>query len=100
MKKFKAFFFFFFTNFTFSIEYFKLVLYHRSESDSESEVEEVIPLLSEEEMNKLGAKLVKAEIMGNTVRLSSVCFITCINECVPLSQKMQYSITALFSNMI
>lgn len=28
-----------------------------------------MPLLSEEEMNKLGAKLVKAEIMGNTVRL-------------------------------
>lgn len=31
--------------------------------------EEEMPLLSEEEMNKLGAKLVKAEIMGNTVRL-------------------------------
>lgn len=30
--------------------------------------EETIPLLSEEEMNKIGAKLVKAEIMGNTVR--------------------------------
>lgn len=30
--------------------------------------EEEIPLLTEEEMNKMGAKLVKAEIMGNTVR--------------------------------
>lgn len=43
----------------------------RSESESESEEEEKeeeLPLLSEEEMNKLGAKLVKAEIMGNTVR--------------------------------
>lgn len=38
-----------------------------SESESEEE-EEAVPLLSEEEMNKLGAKLVKAEIMGNTVR--------------------------------
>ncbi|XP_068612778.1 CWF19-like protein 2 [Brachionichthys hirsutus] len=36
-----------------------------SESDDEEEEEEV-PLLSEEEMNRLGAKLVKAEIMGNT----------------------------------
>lgn len=35
-------------------------------SESEEEEEEVI--LTEEEMNKLGAKLVKAEIMGNTVR--------------------------------
>ncbi|XP_041796321.1 CWF19-like protein 2 [Chelmon rostratus] len=34
------------------------------ESESE-EKEEEVPLLSEEEMNKLGAKLVKAEIMGN-----------------------------------
>lgn len=37
-----------------------------SESDSDAEEEE-IPLLSEEEMNKLGAKMVKAEIMGNKV---------------------------------
>ncbi|XP_074535957.1 CWF19-like protein 2 [Halichoeres trimaculatus] len=36
-----------------------------SESESEDE-EEVVPLMSEGEMNKLGAKLVKAEIMGNT----------------------------------
>lgn len=44
----------------------------RSESESEEEEEEEeVPLLSEDEMNKLGAKLVKAEIMGNTVsRLS------------------------------
>ncbi|XP_068441561.1 CWF19-like protein 2 isoform X2 [Clinocottus analis] len=45
------------------------VMTSRSESDSEEgeEEEEELPLLSEEEMNKLGAKLVKAEIMGNTV---------------------------------
>ncbi|KAM3875265.1 CWF19-like protein 2 [Diretmus argenteus] len=36
-----------------------------SEEDEEEEEEEV-PLLTDEEMNKLGAKLVKAEIMGNT----------------------------------
>ncbi|XP_070685094.1 CWF19-like protein 2 [Pempheris klunzingeri] len=34
-------------------------------SESESEEEEEVQLLSEEEMNKLGAKLVKAEIIGN-----------------------------------
>lgn len=50
---------------------FKPLFYHRSESESEAEEEE-IPLLSEEEMNKLGAKLVKAEIMGNTVGLCCV----------------------------
>ncbi|XP_069545115.1 CWF19-like protein 2 isoform X1 [Brachyistius frenatus] len=42
----------------------------RSESESEEEEEEEeeaeVPLLSEEEMNKLGSKLIKAEIMGNT----------------------------------
>ncbi|KAM4628318.1 CWF19-like protein 2 [Polymixia lowei] len=38
-----------------------------SESESEEEEEEEeLPLLTDEEMNKLGAKLVKAEIMGNT----------------------------------
>ncbi|XP_071371988.1 CWF19-like protein 2 isoform X2 [Centroberyx affinis] len=37
-----------------------------SESDSEEEEEEEVPLLTDEEMNRLGAKLVKAEIMGNT----------------------------------
>lgn len=41
--------------------------FHRTENDSEEEAEEEIPLLSEEEMNKLGSKLIKAEIMGNTV---------------------------------
>ncbi|XP_030008093.1 CWF19-like protein 2 isoform X3 [Sphaeramia orbicularis] len=42
------------------------VITSRSDSDSEEgEEEEEAPLLSEEEMNKLGAKLVKAEIMGN-----------------------------------
>lgn len=50
---------------------FNPLFYHRSESESEVE-EEAIPLLSEEEMNKLGAKLVKAEIMGNTVGLCCV----------------------------
>ncbi|CAF90454.1 unnamed protein product, partial [Tetraodon nigroviridis] len=44
---------------------------HRSESESEVE-EEVIPLLSEEEMNKIGAKLVKAEIMGNTAMIEKL----------------------------
>lgn len=39
-----------------------------SGSEEDAEKEEELPLLSEEEMNKLGAKLVKAEIMGNTVR--------------------------------
>ncbi|KAM7413215.1 hypothetical protein PAMA_020540 [Pampus argenteus] len=42
-----------------------------SRSDSDSEEEE-IPLLSEEEMNKLGAKLVKAEIMGNTALIEKL----------------------------
>ncbi|XP_029923541.1 CWF19-like protein 2 [Myripristis murdjan] len=36
------------------------------EDEEEEEEEEEVPLLTEEEMNKLGAKLVKAEIMGNT----------------------------------
>lgn len=31
------------------------------------EEEEVVVLLSEKEMNQLGAKIVRAEIMGNTV---------------------------------
>ncbi|XP_065816557.1 CWF19-like protein 2 isoform X1 [Labrus bergylta] len=43
----------------------------RSESESEEE-EEQVPLLSEEEMNKLGAKLVKAEIMGNTAMVEKL----------------------------
>ncbi|XP_057206615.1 CWF19-like protein 2 isoform X2 [Triplophysa rosa] len=37
-----------------------------AESSSESEEEEEEVILTEEEMNKLGAKLVKAEIVGNT----------------------------------
>jgi hypothetical protein len=37
---------------------------------SEESEEEELPLLTDEEMNKLGAKLVKAEIMGNTVSWS------------------------------
>ncbi|XP_035240387.1 CWF19-like protein 2 isoform X2 [Anguilla anguilla] len=35
-------------------------------SESEEEEEEDVQILSDEEMNKLGAKLVKAELMGNT----------------------------------
>lgn len=37
-----------------------------SSSESEEEEEEEV-ILTDEEMNKLGAKLVKAELMGNTV---------------------------------
>uniref|UniRef100_A0A8C4HR64 CWF19 like cell cycle control factor 2 n=1 Tax=Dicentrarchus labrax TaxID=13489 RepID=A0A8C4HR64_DICLA len=66
-----------FLNFPFYIlvlvcpSYSPLHVYPRYESESEEEEEEEVPLLSEEEMNKLGAKLVKAEIMGNMVgRLS------------------------------
>ncbi|XP_077397141.1 CWF19-like protein 2 [Festucalex cinctus] len=40
-------------------------------SESDSDAEE-LPLLSEEEMNKLGAKLVKAEIMGNTAMVEKL----------------------------
>ncbi|KAM8904865.1 CWF19-like protein 2 isoform 2-T2 [Spinachia spinachia] len=46
-----------------------------SRSDSEEkgeEEEEELPLLSEEEMNRLGAKLVKAEIMGNTAMVEKL----------------------------
>ncbi|KAM3615710.1 uncharacterized protein V6R79_006567 [Siganus canaliculatus] len=43
-----------------------------SESEEDEEEEEEIPLLSEEEMNKLGAKLVKAEIMGNTAMVEKL----------------------------
>lgn len=61
----------------------------RAESEGEEEEEEEeeeVPLLSEEELNKLGSKLIKAEIMGNTVRqlfitadLLSTCFNSGIN---------------------
>ncbi|KAK9520762.1 hypothetical protein VZT92_020628 [Zoarces viviparus] len=47
------------------------VMTSRSESDSEEEEEE-LPLLSEDEMNKLGAKLVKAELMGNTAMVEKL----------------------------
>ncbi|XP_034723481.1 CWF19-like protein 2 isoform X1 [Etheostoma cragini] len=43
-----------------------------SASEEEEEEEEELPLLSEEEMNKLGAKLVKAEIMGNTAMVEKL----------------------------
>ncbi|CAL9683876.1 unnamed protein product [Knipowitschia caucasica] len=43
-----------------------------SKPESESEEEEEVPLLSEEEMNKLGAKLVKAELMGNTAMIEKL----------------------------
>ncbi|XP_061781391.1 CWF19-like protein 2 [Nerophis lumbriciformis] len=43
----------------------------RKSSESEEEEEEV-PILSEDEMNKLGAKLVKAEIMGNTAMVEKL----------------------------
>ncbi|XP_023144699.2 CWF19-like protein 2 [Amphiprion ocellaris] len=45
----------------------------RAESESEEEEEEEeIPLLSEEEMNKLGSKLIKAEMMGNTAMVEKL----------------------------
>ncbi|XP_017346471.1 CWF19-like protein 2 isoform X2 [Ictalurus punctatus] len=37
-----------------------------SESEEEEEEEEEVRILTDEEMNKLGAKLLKAELMGNT----------------------------------
>ncbi|XP_056613355.1 CWF19-like protein 2 isoform X2 [Triplophysa dalaica] len=43
-----------------------------AESSSESEEEEEEVILTEEEMNKLGAKLVKAEIMGNTAQVEKL----------------------------
>ncbi|KAI4893844.1 hypothetical protein NFI96_021322 [Prochilodus magdalenae] len=44
-----------------------------SESDEDDgEDEEEAPLLTDEEMNKLGAKLVKAELMGNTALMDSL----------------------------
>ncbi|KAM9317806.1 CWF19-like protein 2 [Pholidichthys leucotaenia] len=44
----------------------------RTESESEEEEEEEAPLLSEDEMNKLGSKLIKAEIMGNTAMVEKL----------------------------
>uniref|UniRef100_A0A8C7ZD82 CWF19-like protein 2 n=1 Tax=Oryzias sinensis TaxID=183150 RepID=A0A8C7ZD82_9TELE len=48
----------------------------RTEEESEEEDEEndETPLLSEEEMNRLGSKLIKAEMMGNTVSLTFYAF--------------------------
>ncbi|XP_045070451.1 CWF19-like protein 2 isoform X3 [Coregonus clupeaformis] len=43
-----------------------------SSSDSSSEEEEEVPILTDEEMNKLGARLVKAEIMGNTALMEKL----------------------------
>ncbi|KAM6946008.1 CWF19-like protein 2 [Aplochiton taeniatus] len=43
----------------------------RSESESEDEKEQV-PLLTDEEMNRLGAKLVKAELMGKTALVDTL----------------------------
>uniref|UniRef100_A0A1A8HYA1 CWF19-like protein 2 n=1 Tax=Nothobranchius kuhntae TaxID=321403 RepID=A0A1A8HYA1_NOTKU len=43
----------------------------RTESESEEEEEELL-LLSEEEMNKLGSKLIKAEMMGNTAMIEKL----------------------------
>ncbi|KAJ8280442.1 hypothetical protein GJAV_G00054610 [Gymnothorax javanicus] len=39
---------------------------HASGSEESEEEEEDVPVLTDEEMNKLGAKLVKAELLGNT----------------------------------
>uniref|UniRef100_A0A8D3E001 CWF19-like protein 2 n=1 Tax=Scophthalmus maximus TaxID=52904 RepID=A0A8D3E001_SCOMX len=44
-----------------------------SESEDEEEEEEEVPLLSEEEMNRLASELVKAEIRGKTVSRTSFC---------------------------
>uniref|UniRef100_A0A8D3BXS2 CWF19-like protein 2 n=1 Tax=Scophthalmus maximus TaxID=52904 RepID=A0A8D3BXS2_SCOMX len=43
------------------------------ESEDEEEEEEEVPLLSEEEMNRLASELVKAEIRGKTVSRTSFC---------------------------
>ncbi|RVE64670.1 hypothetical protein OJAV_G00127990 [Oryzias javanicus] len=42
------------------------------EDEEDEEEEEEIPLLSEEEMNKLGSKLIKAEMMGNTAMIEKL----------------------------
>ncbi|XP_077578044.1 CWF19-like protein 2 [Stigmatopora nigra] len=44
----------------------------KSSESCNDEEEKVLPLLSEEEMNKLGAKLVKAEIMGNSAMVEKL----------------------------
>ncbi|XP_072254749.1 CWF19-like protein 2 [Pyxicephalus adspersus] len=40
-----------------------------------------VQILTEDEMNKLGAKIVKAEIMGNTVSIFSSCLKLCYKIC-------------------
>uniref|UniRef100_A0A6Q2XP38 CWF19-like protein 2 n=1 Tax=Esox lucius TaxID=8010 RepID=A0A6Q2XP38_ESOLU len=42
------------------------------DSSSEEDEEEEVPILTDEEMNKLGARLVKAEIMGNTALMEKL----------------------------
>ncbi|XP_061074056.1 CWF19-like protein 2 isoform X2 [Conger conger] len=41
-------------------------------SESEEEEEEDVPILTDEEMNKLGARLVKAELLGNTALVNKL----------------------------
>ncbi|XP_047450222.1 CWF19-like protein 2 [Mugil cephalus] len=43
-----------------------------SRTETESDEEEEVPLLSEEEMNKLGSKMIKAELMGNTAMIEKL----------------------------
>ncbi|KAJ8256776.1 hypothetical protein COCON_G00189280 [Conger conger] len=43
-----------------------------SESEEEEEEEEDVPILTDEEMNKLGARLVKAELLGNTALVNKL----------------------------
>uniref|UniRef100_A0A1A7WB14 CWF19-like protein 2 n=2 Tax=Iconisemion striatum TaxID=60296 RepID=A0A1A7WB14_9TELE len=50
----------------------QLVAPSRTECESEEEEEEEILLLSEEEMNKIGSKLIKAEMMGNTAMIEKL----------------------------
>uniref|UniRef100_A0A1A8CUX5 CWF19-like 2, cell cycle control n=1 Tax=Nothobranchius kadleci TaxID=1051664 RepID=A0A1A8CUX5_NOTKA len=49
----------------------QLIAPSRTESESEEEEEDLL-LLSEEEMNKLGSKLIKAEMMGNTAMIEKL----------------------------
>ncbi len=50
-----------------NVTYFKTGWVCQSTSSESEEEEEEEVILTDEEMNKLGAKLVKAELMGNTV---------------------------------
>lgn len=75
----------------------------RAESEGEEEEEEEeeeVPLLSEEELNKLGSKLIKAEIMGNTVRqifITADLLSTCFNSGINFLQSSKICWTALHS---